>query len=346
MRCLTMADALRARGDQCTFICRPHTGHLLDLIAQRGHTALALPVLPPEPCCAADEGPAHARWLGTHWHTDATETCRLLGTNRADWLVVDHYALDHRWEHLVRPHCLHLMAIDDLADRRHDCDLLLDQNLGRSAGDYANLVPQDARVLAGPRFAMLRPEFNQSRHLSLARRRTPERQQLLITMGGVDKDNVTGQVLNVLADSQSFEHLAITVVLGPQAPWRQAVQDQARHMPWPTRVRIGVPDMAALMAQSDLAIGAAGGTAWERCCLGLPSVVLVLAANQQAGAMALQRTGAAVAVENIRQIGPALQQLLAEDGIDRLRHMSEAAARVTDGQGLATVLAELTRPHD
>lgn len=346
MRCLTLADALREQGARCVFICRPHTGHLLDLIAQRGHEILALPALSSTPHTPSADEPEHARWLGTHWRADASDTGQALGPLKPDWLVIDHYALDHRWENVLRPASRRLMVVDDLADRVHDCDLLLDQNLGRSVADYVDLVPSNAVVLTGPKFALLRPEFAQLRDQSLARRIQPQLKRLLIAMGGVDQDNVTTQVLDELAGCQLPEDLQITVVLGPQAPWQKMVQAKTLQMPRPTQLRIGVTDMASLMMESDLAIGAAGGTAWERCCLGLPSLLLVLAHNQYAGAMALQRAGAAVTLENAGQIRQFLKNhLLPVQMAGILGKMSQAAALITDGQGVSALVSELMKSH-
>lgn len=341
MRCLTLADALREQGAECIFICRPHTGHLLELIAQRGHTAVALPGLPADTTDVRGDT-VHAHWLGTDWPHDAADTRQALGAESVDWLVVDHYALDRRWEQAIRPNCQRLMVIDDLADRPHDCDLLLDQNLGRTVEDYSDLTPDNATRLIGPQYALLRPEFAQLRSASQARRVQPEFKRLLITMGGVDKDNATGQVLDALKACPLPEGLEITVVMGPHAPWLQHVQAQARQMPWSTQVLAGVSNMAQLMTVSDLAIGAAGGTAWERCCLGLPSLILVLADNQQAGAIALQKLGAGLAMNGVEVIRNLLQGASMKNMMSSLLlDLGQAAQQVTDGLGATRVTQEI-----
>lgn len=338
MRCLTLADALRERGGNCTFVCRPHLGHLLALVTQRGHQALALPELQ-EGAELNRNDTAHAHWLGTDWATDAQDTQQAIsactGGQPVDWLVVDHYALDARWEESLRPQAKRIMVIDDLADRPHACDLLLDQNLGRTEADYGGLLNGKTTILVGPQYALLRPEFAALRAQSLARRQTnPQLRRLLITMGGVDKDNATGQVLAALQSCNLPVDLRVTVVLGPHAPWLAQVQAQAAQMMWPTEVFVGVDNMAQLMAESDLAIGAAGGSAWERCSLGLPSLVLVLAQNQLQGAVALQVAGAAVAMESQQQITNFFaSQQSASEVKEVLNKLSQAAAAATDGEG-------------
>src|SRR5690606_16519294 len=265
MRCLTLAEALKAIGAECHFVCREHPGHLNDHIRQRGFPVTSLPVTDYNP--VGDPVPVHAPWLGCDWQTDSQQTSDILASIHPDWLVVDHYALDYRWEASLKNFYSRLLVIDDLADRHHDCDLLLDQNLGREAQDYFGLVPDNCALLIGPQYALLRPEFSELRDYSLSRRTQPALRQLLITMGGIDKDNVTGKVLTALQSSPLPEDCKILVILGATAPWLDQVRSLAEQMPWHTEVRVNVGNMAQCMADSDLAIGAAGSTSWERCCL-------------------------------------------------------------------------------
>ena len=345
MRCLTLAEALRADGAQCHFISRAHTGHLLELIRQRGFAVTALPVeLPPPPAnwqvaSKRPKEPVHAPWLGCDWQTDAEQTRAVLAKLQPDWLVVDHYALDQRWETALRPHYQKLMVIDDLADRPHQCDLLLDQNLGRQPQDYANLVPAQCKVLTGPQYALLRPEFAALRAYSMQRRQQPVLKQVLIAMGGVDQPNATGQVLQALNGCTLPQDCRISVVMGLQAPWLQQVGAQAQDMPWPTEVLANISDMARRMADSDLAIGAAGSTSWERCCLGLPTLLVVLADNQRLGAQALQEAQAALLIGDVNDIAMKLPLAInASASHHRLQGMITAAAAITDGRGVDKVL--------
>ena len=339
MRCLTLADALRERGAQSTFICRPHAGHLLYLIQRRGHTAKAL--APADDAFTAPADPTHAKWLGTDWASDAAQTQQALGEQVVDWLVVDHYALDRRWEQTMRPHTGRIMAIDDLADRPHDCDLLLDQNLGRQAKDYGGLLSRHTQTLIGPAYALLRPEFAQWREHSLQRRAQPQLKNLLITMGGVDQANATGQVLDALTHCELPADLRITVVMGPTAPWLMQVQAQATAMPRPTEVLAGVSNMAQLMAESDLCIGAAGSTSWERCCLGLPAIQLVLADNQKEAALALTEKSAALSINLSTYFTTDLKLLI--DCLDTLcmKTLTNRSAEICNGHGPASVITQL-----
>lgn len=332
MRCLTLADALRTRGGECTFVSRPHKGHLLELIAKRGHSTIALPTNSQD--FIAPNKPAHAAWLGAAWRADVEQTRQALSGHKVDWLVVDHYALDHQWEHSMRDIAEQIMVIDDLADRSHDCDLLLDQNLGRNVKDYDGMLPKHAKTFVGPRYALLRPEFVQARPLSLARRGKATLTNLLITLGGVDKDNVTGKVLEALHAAPLPADLKITVVMGPHAPWLNNVTELSAQMPWPTKVLSDVSNMAELMINHDLAIGAAGATSWERCCLGVPTIITVLAENQITTALALERSGAALVADQIELIPSILQKLMSDQGQGKLVALSEQASVLTDGLGV------------
>ncbi len=350
MRCMTLADELALQGADCLFICREHQGNLIEQIRNKGYRTHVLTILPPVGVsshaikAASDEkSPAHSHWLGASQVEDAAACSAILADVKPDWLIVDHYALDARWELALKPHYRKLMVIDDLADRPHLCNLLLDQTFGRDAEDYHALVPASSRLLCGSRYALLRPEFAVLRDYSLQRRANPQLRLLLITMGGVDKDNATGQVLEALRDCSLPEQCQITVAMGTTAPWLAEVSRQAQSMPWPTKVMAGVSDMAQLMADSDLAIGAAGATSWERCCLGLPTIMLVLADNQYKVAQGLERVGAVQVLKDPLEIPDCLPVLL--NGLVSspflLAEMSEAAASIVDGRGVVAAIKNL-----
>lgn len=347
MRCLTLAEALRERGASCRFVCRAHPGNLIDLIRQRGFAVHAL--LHDPNWRPSELAPAYASWLGADWRTDAEQTKVGAGATAVDWLTVDHYALDARWERQLRPVCRKLMVIDDLADRDHDCDVLLDQNLGRHAENYVSLVLRSCTVLAGPRYALLRPEFAALRPYSLIRRSSPQFKHLLIAMGGVDMDDATGKVLDALRICPLPEDCRITVVMGSHAPWLAQVRTKAATMPRPTEVQVNIRDMAILMADSDLAIGAAGSTSWERCCLGLPTIVILLAKNQFENGKALEAAGLAIVIPSphvspcklAESLASALHNILGD-----YAKISSQCTAISDGNGVQRLLNILETPHD
>ncbi len=349
MRCLTLADDLINRDSKCIFVCRPLEGNLINFIKQRGHLVLALPILQ-NVSRLNYNSVAYEDWLGTDWETDANDTKKLLTENFCspiDWLVVDHYALDFRWENHMCTTTSHIMVIDDLANRIHHCDVLLDQNLGRTAKEYRDLINPDIKLLIGPQFALLRSEFVELRPICLARREKKTKiNHILISMGGVDKDNVTGQLLDALRSCKLSPELQISIVLGIQAPWLSTVKRKALDLPWKTKVLIGVSNMAQIMMDADLAIGAAGGTALERCALGLPSLVLILAENQRASAEALQNHNAVAVFDSVSDICNWLNSII-DMGVDSptLKHLGIAAAQITDGYGVKRVVQEMELFH-
>lgn len=336
MRCLTLADELTRQGHECRFVCREHEGHLGDLIAGKGCGLTLLPSrIDNEQDTKDSRSDSYARWLGVPWQEDARQTLDALTPWKPDWLVVDHYALDAEWERALATSVGGIMVVDDLANRPHECALLLDQNLGRVQSDYDGLLPVNCQRLIGPGYALLRPEFANLREQSLKRRQHPALKRILISLGGVDRTNVTGQVLDALAESALPASTELDIIMGAAAPYLDEVRQQAARLPFKATVNVNVKDMAERMCLADLSIGAAGGTSWERCCLGLPAVLLVLAENQVAGATALAASGAAVKIDDAGQLGatlPSVLEALFEPG--RLERMSDAAAGITDGNGV------------
>lgn len=290
---------------------------------------------------------SHSHWLGVTWEQDAEECQQILSQDKTDWLIVDHYGLDELWERKLANCCRGIFVIDDLADRRHYCDLLLDQNLGRSKENYIALIPRNCEVFVGAKYALLRPEFIKWRDASLLRRVNPSLQRILITMGGVDQPNATGRVLETLENFPLSVDCQITVIMGATAPWLDDVKSKAVSMPWQTEVLVNVNDIARHMARSDLAIGAAGSTAWERCCLGLPTVMVILAGNQRDGAMALQDAGAGMVIGDITDIETKLGALITvAKSPEILKQMSVAAANICEGGAVKYIVDRLRQHYD
>lgn len=244
--------------------------------------------------------------------------------------VVDHYGLDWEKEAVLRCLARRIVVVDDLADRRHDCDLLVDATPGRRAEDYADLVPASAPVLTGPEHALLRPSFAALRERSLSRARTTPR-EVFVSFGGSTAQSLSAGL--AAAAAAAMPDARVVVAMTPDAPGL----DEARTLSGRSGGRIAVleggGEVAEAMAGADLAIGGGGTMAWERCCLGLPSLVVVLAENQVGNVRALAARGAAVEIET-RATGPELRNLL--QGVD-LPAMSRRAASMCDGLGVRRV---------
>jgi len=336
-RCLTLADALKAKGANCHFFCRNYPGHLLDVIRHRGHTGTVISVGAEDSSASDHTFPQASDYA---WQMDARQSLEAMEKLRPDWLIVDHYGIDHRWEEALQLHDCKIMVIDDLADRKHACHLLLDQNLGRSHEDYRTRVTKHCTVLTGPNFALMRPEFSEQRAWSLRRRQDCQAfGHLLIAMGGVDAPNASCKVLQVLKTCSLPPESRITVVMGLKAQWIKEVRHLAGGMPWPTEVVVNVDDMAVRMGTSDLAIGAAGSTSWERCCMGLPAMLIVLAQNQEPGAKALEAAGAADLIGRVSDIEAKLPLAFKSLMNVAVRSsMSTRASAIADGGGVRRVL--------
>jgi hypothetical protein len=283
MRCLTLADEIcRSAADIC-FVSRALPMHLQQMLSERGFHCIALPES--EVTLETDELP-HASWLKNSQAKDAEQTMAALGAGTWNWLVVDHYALDHRFEKPLRAVCQHVMVIDDLADRVHDCDVLLDQNFHQGqALRYLDKVPAHCRLLLGPSFALLRPEFKAMR--DKVQVRTGKVNNILVFFGGVDADNLTGQVIELLISLNLG--VQINVVIGQQHPQKEKIQQLCVQHSYNCHVQTN--QMASLMAEADLAIGTGGTAVWERCSMGLPSLCLLSAENQRQQLQDLQSAG-------------------------------------------------------
>ena len=260
-RCLTLADTLTRRGATVEFVCRTMAGNLHDLIAGRGYRARRLP--PGHGVTTGDEERTpHAAWLETDWRTDAEQTVDALAHagDHPAWLVVDHYALDARWQRHVRPFIGRILAIDDLADRPHAADVLLDQNYAITGDRYAALVPQSTRLQLGPCFAVVDDAYRDIRAVLPPRTGTCAR--IILFFGGVDLQNETSKALSALATS-GRRAMRFDVVAGAGNPHREAITETLRSLPHAT-LHVQAPNLAHLFAAADLAIGAGGTTTWER----------------------------------------------------------------------------------
>lgn len=350
MRCLTLARALRVQGHQIWFACRQHPGNLIALLEAESFAVLALAELPSPPAAG------YAIWLGATETEDATAVQQAIAQNPAtakqhfDWLIIDHYGLGETFSQLMRSVCNAVLQIDDLANRRYDCDILLDQNLVPGLTQrYQGLLPSSCKTLLGPRFALLRPDFA---NFSAAQREFPKvfhcesPARLLVFFGGSDEQNFTRLAINALQQLQNCHWLA-DIVIGQANPHRLLLQQlcaQDRRL----TLLVQTPGMAGLMAAADLMIGAGGATHWERACLGLPAVVVALADNQLATTAYLAELGACLDLGHASALTTtkltiAVSALLA-DPVQR-QQMSKAASQLVSPEGGVPQVIALMQQH-
>lgn len=280
MRCLTLATALKPFAI-CHFICRAENGHLAALIQQQGFTVSLLSAANPiQPS------------------TDASQSLAQLST-LCDILIVDHYQLGAEYCQIMRQQCHRIMVIDDLANRQHDCDLLLDQNLlPDSALRYTRLVPTHCEMLIGPTYGLLREEFSTTYN----EKREPNR--LLVFFGGGDTDHLTIKTLNALTQLK-FQQIKADIVISAVHPARTEISQRCQQLPG-VELHVQCHYMAKLMHRAGLMIGAGGSTHWERCKCALPGLIVTIAENQLATTAYLDKLGACIWLGNAADISEAL----------------------------------------
>lgn len=271
MRCLTLAKRYCREGHTVSFVMRALPSNLITFVEEAGFSVHSLPYVKSRKMLTG-----YLAWLTVAQEQDAQETTAVLRTmGQVDRLVVDHYALDAAWETVCRPYTREIMVIDDLANRRHDADILIDQNFYENAAErYVGLVPHECRLLLGPQHALLRDAFYEIK----PRRRTGELHNILIFYGGSDLTDETSKALRALL-SMNLHGVEVDVVVGKTNPQMESVRKRcADHKN--IRYHCQVENMAELMNAADLALGAGGTTTWERLALGLPSIVTAIADNQ------------------------------------------------------------------
>jgi UDP-2,4-diacetamido-2,4,6-trideoxy-beta-L-altropyranose hydrolase len=342
-RCLVFADRLRLSGARTIFICRDHPGNANRLVIDEGHQLIELR----EPDNVGNEDQSvtvelnYARWLGVPLVADVAETLAAITDDIVTVMVVDHYAINADWHRAVRPHVSKIVVIDDLADRDHDCDFLIDTATLNPAR-YKSLIPPETRLLLGPRYALLRPEFSKVEPDS--RKDAGPISRVLIAFGGIDAENATSAALDAVVAALP-DGVVVDVVLGSAAPHQKAIRARCGENPSCT-LHVDTSDMATVMLKADLAIGAAGVISWERACVGLPSVVVVIADNQRLTADALAESGCALVVATGAPLAPKLAAALTllADNPGVRRRMSAAGHALVDGRGAARVVATIMQP--
>ena len=333
MRCLSLASELKKHGIDVYFVSQNLPFYLSDMLSTKG--VKYIPLSAHNTKNSVDEL-AHSSWLNTSQANDAEATVEVLSGKSFDWMVVDHYALDARWESIMRPNVNKIMVIDDLADRHHDCDVLLDQNYYVDMQTrYKGKVSSHCQLLLGPNYALLRDEFRALR--DQAKVRNGKVKKVLVFFGGVDEDNYTFQAIEVLAEVNPG--LQVDVVIGAQHPFKEMIENACIKHQYVCHVQTF--RMAELMLEADFAIGAGGSASWERCCLGLPSLLVALADNQIAIARELSAIGACTYIGNGDEVN--LKKWLTEliGNQELIQKISENAFSIVDGLGVCRVIKEM-----
>ena len=322
MRCLALAQALMAGGAACAFMAPPAVAQVLDAFAPPGVERQPVP-----------EGPLHELVEAS------AQAAQAWG---ASAVLVDHYGIGALQEQLLQRGGRRLLCIDDLAERPHSCELLIDPTLDRTAEAYRGLVPAGTSVLTGPCYALLRPEYAETRTAALARRRPADApRRLLVSLGLMDLRGIIGRVMNLLGPQ--LGELEVDIAVGARATTVTWLKHLAGQNPR-VKLHLDARNMAELIAGADIGIGAGGASTWERATLGLPSLSLILAANQEGVARALDRQGATIAVDardrSFAEALPPAFERLRTSGVLRTQ-LSATSAAVCDGQGTERAAEEI-----
>lgn len=335
MRCLTLAEALREYSMQVSFICRDLPGNLITLLRTKDIPIAVLPAPITNPTKHTND---YASMLGVSQAEDADQTLAALNKEIPDYIIVDHYGLNIEWEQILHPKCKKLMVIDDLANRLHDCDVLLDQNYSVDTTQrYLGLVPRSCKVLLGPSYALLRNEFQTLRLQQT--NKIPSLKQLLVFFTAGDDQ---GETLKAMQGIVLFgKAVQVDVVIGKGNPDMLAIKAMCAVQHWSYQCQVDY--MPALIAQADLVIGGGGSSNWERCALGVPALVVILAENQAAIANALDNAGVIInlgwnSTLQATDYATALNALTTE----RLAALSERAFQLVDSKGAQRVVEILT----
>jgi UDP-2,4-diacetamido-2,4,6-trideoxy-beta-L-altropyranose hydrolase len=338
MRCLTFASAFRKRGAQVDFVCREHDSHFCDLIQAQGYKVyrLLIPIF-----SDIIDHAAYADWLSVPWQIDAEETRKAISRGiKPKLLVVDHYAIDVRWENYLRPSVEQIFVIDDLANRVHDADFLLDQNLIENFKHrYDKKIPKDCISLLGPKYSLLHPIYQELRKTCKIRFGPIKR--ILIFFGGADPMNMTGMVLSAFISLKRFD-IEVDVVINNSSPHIHSIFQQKAGLS-NIHLHMNLSSLAPLIMAADLGIGACGISSWERLCLGLPSIVITIADNQHPIAKELHKLGLVNWVgsfDNVNEkiIVQTLDSLLLS-GLDN--EWSQQCFAQVDGGGLERVFERI-----
>jgi UDP-2,4-diacetamido-2,4,6-trideoxy-beta-L-altropyranose hydrolase len=332
MRCLTLANKLKERGENVHFLSRSLPEVLKKMLNQNRHDCSNL-------ICDSqtDEGnkTAHHSWLNVSQSADALECIQIIMDSDPRIVIVDHYSLGLEWEEVLIDYNIKLVVIDDLADRKHNCHLLLDQNLFPDMlKRYNTLVSKNCILLLGPQYALLRDDFYEYRRK--IRNRDGKIRRILVSLGGIDKENITKTVIFALNELPFL--VEVDIVIGDSSPFKIEIMELCKESRF--NLHIQTSKMTDLIWNADLGIGSSGASSWERCALGLPTICITQALNQVPIAKGLEGAGAVVNLGEQKIINKSIIKDCIVELINhplRLRAMSNSAYTLVDSQGTSKV---------
>tara|TARA_Y100000816_G_scaffold1913_1_gene1081 strand:+ start:29216 stop:30286 length:1071 start_codon:yes stop_codon:yes gene_type:complete len=274
IRCLRIANKLRDKSADCSFICKELSGSLIKLIKDQGFKVFLLS----QEIKMPNKNSSIIVDKLFNWKTDALQTAEILKNLQTNTLIVDHYGIDKKWEDYQKPYCKKIMAIDDLDNRKHSVDIILDQNLFPNIQKrYLKNSNKNCRKFIGLEYAFLDPNFIKKR--KFIRRQKKEVSKIFIYLGNTGSSNILRRILKVFIDN-SLNKFKIEVIFTGDAEEKNKIINLSRNHKF-IKILDTQPNLADIMSSADLSIGAGGLTTWERIYLGLPSAVITVADNQK-----------------------------------------------------------------
>lgn len=314
MRCLTLADRFNFIGFKILFISSPFERALQQKIIDRGF---------------------ELRFIEENKGSDSEQCINILKNYFTKTLVVDHYSIDKSWEKQLKDSVGELVVIDDLANRDHDCDFLIDSAYGRSKRDYEKLVNASCKLLLSTDYIILRPEFSNMRSLALNKREnTTGINRILINFGGTDTLNLSIPCLKILKRVGFIG--GIDILISSASSNLVELQSVCSNLSGVV-LHVDSTNVAELMLNSDLAIGSLGTSTWERCSLGLPCISLVVAENQSNIAIQLDKYGA-IELTTIQAVEDNVVSYIKSFNTEKWRLLSDKAFTLCDGDGVKNIM--------
>ena len=343
MRCLTLANFIKNEKHfthlSITFICNSLPSYLQKKIESEGFNLIEL----------ANNKNNKNNKKETYQTFDAQlciDTIQDLG--KYDLLIQDHYQLSAPWQKRLKSYYHKILVIEDIAERVHQSDFLLDQTFGRQPQEYGLYVNSSCQLLTGQSYILLREEFTQLIPDAKAKRaKNTKINNILISFGGTDVKNMTGLAIESIIELSANERLgrqySLSVVLSSTSKQLNVIKNIVRSYSWIT-LFIDTNEMAQLMLNADLAIGANGSTAWERCSLGLPTISFDFADNQKVISQKLNELGAIInlgtpCIKSKENIQNQILNLCANHSV--YTYMVKKCFNVCDGYGTSRVLKRL-----
>jgi UDP-2,4-diacetamido-2,4,6-trideoxy-beta-L-altropyranose hydrolase len=329
IRCMTLATQLKNLAFNVYFICKPMMGDIVNSIKSKGYDVILLN--------SADRDDESDDFSVNSCNSDSQQVIDLCSLLSLDLIILDHYFLNYSWEKAVKDHSK-LMCISDFPAGPRACDILLDSSLSRDHAEYRLDVSSDCLLMTGSDYVMVRPEFALSRSLGAVSKQVSK---ILVTMGGADPQDYTSRIIKIISQYEAYDlsNIQFDIVLGRSYQFTPLVLNLISTSKFNYVIHEYIDDMAGLMKDMDVIIAAAGTTLWECFSLGIPTIAVQIADNQQYNVDSCSRAGAIIPINQDCDLESSLIAALGDVlGTNNIRHsLRDNGLNICDGQGAKRV---------